>query len=669
MIKRIVFLIFIPWLAAGQVADTMITGMLDEVLLSDMRPVRYLPWTYQKDTLSAGDTYQNSVKNVFDRLPGVQSFNGENFAQDVRIAIRGYGSRSAFGIRGIRIFQDGIPLTSPDGTSQLDELSIYDISELDVVRSGLAARLGNAGGGAISMKSPAFKRGMSINTRFNSLGSYDAGVTYGTSKGRLENLLSVHHHTFRSKRDYAGAQNNTLYNKTRFAVNNQWQLDFINSLYYSPEGNDPGALNANEFLNNKYQANARNVMFKAGESVGGLLSAVKSIYSPSENATWITSVFYRKRVFTGRLPFEAGGWVDLNRDFLGINNAWEYRAFKNSIFTLGQSAEYQDDRRRLYRNLNGTKGSSTADQNESVINLALYQQWQLNLSGFSFHQLLRYDHNVYRLIDHFLSDGNQDGQKKYNRLNGALGVGYHFNKTMVTYANISTSFEMPALNELTNNLTGTGGFNTSLNPESSVQTELGIKISPSTQLECSAAVFYIAISDQIQGYELAATPGRTYYRNAPTGSRAGVEMAIKWQPAEWMQADINYTFADYRYTTFTTDLADFSGNRQPLIPHHKLNVNLTMDIQQWVMLQILASSNSRMWLDDANLVETKPYSEINFVLSSGSKLSKRLTIGLLGNNVLNLTEYSNFRTNAAGQRYYEAASPMHFGVFLKARLF
>ena len=146
-------------------------------------------------------------------------------------------------------------------------------------------------------------------------------------------------------------------------------------------------------------------------------------------------------------------------------------------------------------------------------------------------------------------------------------------------------------------------------------------------------------------------------------------MAVKWQPAEWMQADINYTFADYRYTTFTTDLADFSGNRQPLIPHHKLNVNLTMDIQQWVMVQILASSNSSMWLDDANLVETKPYSEINFLLSSGSKLSKRLTIGLLGNNVFNLTEYSNFRTNAAGQRYYEAASPMHFGVFLKARLF
>lgn len=669
MIKRIVFLIFLPWLAAGQIADTLITGTLDEVLLSDMRPVKYLPWTYRKDSLSFGDTYQNSVRNLMDRLPGTQSFNGENFAQDVRIAIRGYGSRSAFGIRGIRIFQDGIPLTSPDGTSQLDELSIYDISELDVVRSGLAARLGNAGGGAISMKSSAFKKGLTINSRYNTLGSFDAGFKYGISRGKIENLLSVHHHSFKSKRAYAEAQNTTLYNKTRFTVNNHWQMDFINSLYYSPEGNDPGALNANEFLNDKYQANARNVMFKAGESVSGLLSAVKSIYTPSENITWITTMFYRKRVFTGRLPFDAGGWVDLDRDFLGINNAWEYRGFKNSIFTLGQSLESQDDKRQLYRNLNGTKGSSTADQNESVFNLALYQQWQLNISGFSFHQLLRFDHNVYRLVDHFLSDGNQDGQKKYNRLNGALGIGYHFSKNALCYANMSTSFEMPALNELSNNPTSTGGFNTSLNPESSLQTELGIKVSPSQSWESSIAIFFISISDQIQGYELASTPGRTYYRNAAAGSRSGMELAASWKPTKWLKTDISYTYSNFKYTTFLTANGDFSGNRQPLIPVHKCNINMMVILRDIANIQMLAGYNSSMWLDDANITESKSYGEINTVLTSGSRLSKTITLGVQGNNLINLMKYSNFRTNAAAQRYFEAASPMHFGVFLKARLF
>ena len=669
MIKWILFLIFIPIVSNGQSTDSLITSSLDEIILSDMRPVKYLPWTYRKDTVSNGDTYQNSVRNLMDRLPGIQSFNGENFAQDVRIAIRGYGSRSAFGIRGIRIFQDGIPLTSPDGTSQLDELSIYDIQELDVVRSGLAARLGNASGGAISMKSTAFKKGLTINTRVNSLGSFDAGLKYGLSKGKVENVLSIHHHSFKSKRAYAEAQNNTLYNKTRWAVNNQWQLNFINSLYYSPEGNDPGALTEGEFLNNKYQANARNVLFKAGELVGGMLSAIKSIYTPTENVTWITTMFYRKRVFTGRLPFEAGGWVDLNRDFLGFNNAFEYRGFKNSIFTLGQSAEYQDDRRKLYRNLSGSKGSSTADQNESVVNLALYQQWQLNLSRFSFHQLIRFDYNYYRLIDHFLSDGALDGQKKYNRLNGAMGIGYHFSKLAIVYANISTSFEMPALNELTNNPDGTTGFNTDLNPESSLQSELGLKISPSQQCEFSGAIFFISISDQIQGYELASTPGRTYYRNAAAGSRSGIEIAAKWKPASWIQADVNYAYSNYKYTTFLTANRDFSGNRQPLIPIHKFNINLTLNLKNVVNIQVLSAYNSNMWLDDANLAEAKSYGELNMVLTSGSKLSKTLSIGVQGNNIFNLMKYSNFRTNAAAQRYYEAASPMHFGAFLKAELF
>ncbi|MBC7884088.1 MAG: TonB-dependent receptor [Saprospiraceae bacterium] len=672
MIKYLVIittLIFEGINSNAQQNDSLIFGTFEEILLSDIRPVNGLPWTYTKDTLHVGDRYQNNVRNLFDRKAGIQSLNGENFAQDVRIAIRGFGSRTAFGIRGIRIYQDGIPLTSPDGTTQLDELSIFDIQTMDVVRSGLSARLGNAGGGAIAMKSTNFNKGITINTKVNSLGSFDLGLKYGASKGRWDNLLSVNHHTFKSKRKYAEAQNNTLYNKTRFSVNDRWQLDMINSLYISPVGNDPGAHSLLEYISDKYKANARNLLFKAGESVSGFLTAVKSMYAPNEKSTWLTNVFYRKRIFTGRLPFTAGGWVDLNRDFVGINNMYEFRVIKNSIISLGQSAEYQDDRRRLAENINGVKGESTADQNESVFNLAFYQQWQMNLSDFSFHQLLRYDYNRFALNDHFNDDGIQNGQKTYQSLNAAVGLGYHLNKTTQLYSNVSTSFEMPTLNELTNNPESTGGFNASLNPERSVQAELGIKYLSSEVWQLTGAFFIIALKDQIQGYELAATPGRTYYRNAAKSKRHGMELTTNWKLSKSTQFEVNYTYSDFTYSSFVVNNNDYSGNHQTLVPGHKANLTVLNTIKNWLDIVWSISYCGKMFLDDANLNSSESFEEVNIVISSGTGFSKTILIGSQVNNLFNLMTYSNFRTNAVGQRYFEAASPAYIGIFLKADLF
>lgn len=156
MIFTVVMMTILHDMHAQESSDSTIKVQMEEILLSDIRSDGQLPWSYTKQKATEIDKFQNNVRNLMDRQAGIQSFNGENFAQDVRIAIRGYGSRSAFGIRGIRIYQDGLPLTSPDGTSQLDEISIFDVESVDIVRSGIAARLGNAGGGALSLRLNSF---------------------------------------------------------------------------------------------------------------------------------------------------------------------------------------------------------------------------------------------------------------------------------------------------------------------------------------------------------------------------------------------------------------------------------------------------------------------------------------------------------------------------------
>jgi hypothetical protein len=113
--------------------DTTVLGSFSEVTLIAPRINKQLLWTGSRDTMQLSDVYQNNLRTALDSRTGIQSFNGENFAQDLRISIRGFGSRSAFGVRGIRIYLDDIPLTAPDGTSQMDEVSIFDISSLETV--------------------------------------------------------------------------------------------------------------------------------------------------------------------------------------------------------------------------------------------------------------------------------------------------------------------------------------------------------------------------------------------------------------------------------------------------------------------------------------------------------------------------------------------------------
>ncbi len=670
-IKKGIFLVFIfctLGLCAQESNDSIILGVMEEILLTDIRSVLSKPWSYQKDTTSVIDIYQNNVRQLFDRQVGVQSFNGENFAQDVRISIRGYGSRSAFGVRGIRLYQDGIPLTSPDGTSQMDEISIFDIEELDVVRSGLAARLGNSGGGALSLRSNSFFNGLILNSRINSLGSYDAGIKYGIIEKKLENLLSVNFHSFTGRRDFSAAQNATLYNKVRFKESDKWQLDFIQGAYYSPQGQDPGALTVAEFDSNRYQANSRNIQYNAGESVKGVLAAIKSIYQQSEKSSWITNGYYRLRDFTGRLPFLNGGWVDLDRHFVGINNSYEYRYSNSCVFTLGQSAEYQTDRRTLAKNNNGQKESTSSDQHENVLNLALYQQLHFSYSNWNVHQMLRYDRNKYNLTDLFLQDGLQNGANIFNNINGSIGVGYKINQNLDIFTHINSAFEMPTLNELTNNPEMTGGFNKSLTPEKSFQSELGAKWSQDKYFQFSTSFYHIRIKDQIVGYELASIPGRVYYRNAAITIRNGVEMNTDWNPSANFNIRVNYNWSGFIFRDYKTSGIDYTGNFQPLVPVHKINIGITSDGNQIIRLQVNAAFNSKMYLDDANKTMSKPFYEINATINSGLKISKIFTFGITANNLFNLMDYSNFRSNAAAQRYYEAASPMHFGFFLKYML-
>ena len=651
--------------------DTTVLGTISEVTLIAPRIHKQLLWTGSRDTMQLADIFQNNLRTALDSRTGIQSFNGENFAQDLRISIRGFGSRSAFGVRGIRIYLDDIPLTAPDGTSQMDEVSIFDISSLETVRSGLAARLGNAGGGAISFGTADFNKEQSwlqMRTRANSLGSYDLGVKMTTHKKNVANMLTVNHHRFDSKRLYSQARTTSIYNKTKFDLSDKLQMTLIGGFYYSPEGKDPGALTKAQFEEDPWQANSRNLMFMAGETVRGHHAAVKTNYVLNEKTSFKSLIFYRKRDFEGRLPNDNGGIVHLDRDFVGMTNSMDVLSSKNVHFLLGHTIEFQEDQRTLFRNNMGTQGEKQTDQLESVFNNAVFQQFQWSKGNFNMHQLLRFDNNNYKLKDLFGLDGFQNGSRNFSSLNGGLGLGYQFKNRMAVFTNVSTSFEMPTLNELSNNPNGLSDFNEILNPEKSLHWEIGLRSNERSSIKWALSFFNINLKNQIQGYEISSFPGKVFYRNAARSRRNGVEVELSTKLFNKVDVGFNYTYAHFQFADYIVNNQDYSGNFQPIVPNHKCNLRLNNTIGNIIDANLNVSFNSSMWLDDANLTKTDAYVDMNFVLATTSSLLKKVKIGVQVNNLFNTLQYSNFRANAVASRYFEAASPMHFGLFVQYKL-
>lgn len=637
--------------------DSSMTATLEEVILTGRRPWVYRPVSAQTDTLGNLETYQPGLRNAFLQIPGVIAFNGENFAQDMRLSIRGFGSRAAFGIRGVRVWMDGIPLTSPDGTTQLDELSLWDVQTTSFLRSGTSARYGNAAGGGLMFTTPASFRGAQLRAAWSPLGAWSAGARVGYSSGNAHHLTSVNHHYFEGRREFAESRNMTLYHKTRFWLTPNWQFMCLAGAYHSPLGRDPGALTASEFATDPFQANARNLQYQAGEAVSGGMAAVNSRYAVTKKLTWVSAIYYRKRMFEARLPFLNGGWVQLDRDFAGWQNTLELAIHPGWNLSGGTSMEWQQDHRRLSQNKEGVKGALSADQYERLLNAGIWLQNELTLGRFKLQQLARADLNRFRLTDQFPEDGIQQGKKQLRTAGFSVTAETVLPASIRAFTGVSTGFETPTLQELTNNPESGSGLNASLQAEKYWQVEAGLKKHSDNGFSWSASVFYIRLRDAITGYELPQTPGRTYFRNASRADRLGGEGSITYAWNAHTLLEASYTISRFRWLDFPVGSINYAGNSQSLIPVHRAALRAQCHITKFAEASMQWLWQSAMFADDANQVTIPTSFECHAQLSTTDALFASFRLGISGSNILGTAPYSNIRANAAAMRYYEAATP------------
>ena len=653
--------------AAASEAQEPDENALDEIVVTatrmenSVRDVARSISVVGRERIQVG-TQQLGLDEALAGVPGLYMQNRYNFAQDLRISLRGFGARSSFGIRGIKVIVDDIPETLPDGQAGVDSIDLGSAQSIEVLRGPSSSLYGNAAGGVISIVSELGSAEPYIEGRA-------AGGDHGYSQFQLKSagqvgasdyLFNVSRTEIDGYRDHSKARGSVLNSKLGVPIGLSDELVFSLNLTDQPEAQDAGGINAAQAASAPTSARDLNVQFDAGESLEQQRFGV--VYRRNREGGDLTlRNYYAWREFANKLPFTDGGAVDLDRFFYGLGAQYRFGRLPDALgLTVGVDYDRQDDNRKRFDNENGVLGPMVFDQNEAVDSAGVFVQGQYRFSrDWSLLAGLRYDEISYDVTDRYLVDGDDSGTLDFDQVSPSLALNYRM-ESGVAFASYSSAFETPTTTELANP-DGSGGFNQLLEPQTADNFEIGYKYSAGS-LYYELAWFTIDIEDELVPFELAAFPGRTFYANAGSSSRDGIEAAFAWEHESGLRVDLSYTWSDFEFDDFVDESGnDFSGMQLPGVPAQFGYFGLSWGRDSGFSGTLEAVYSGDLYANNGNTVNVSSYTVANLRAAWEFRSGRWILRPYAGINNLFDERYSNnIRINAFGGRYYEPAPDRHY---------
>ena len=587
---------------------------------------------------------QLSLQEYLVAVPGLFTQNANNYAQDLRISLRGFGARAAFGIRGIKLIVDGIPETTPDGQGQLDNLPLGLLSSVEVLRGPSASLYGNASGGVLYLNTldQLENETIQLQSRLGAYGFQSYQLNTSLKGEKTVALLHINRTKTDGFRQNSGFEQTLFNTKIKHRLSPKSTLQLQLNYTDSPRAEDAGGITLEDTEADWSQARQRNVAYDTYESVNQFKSGLRWQQDWGDQWNLDTYGFYTFRDFYGKLPFENGGIIDLTRNYFGFGSRLNYIQDKHR-WQIGIETAQQADQRDRYLNLNGAQGSLSFSQLESFGSFGIYILDEVRWEKVLLRTSLRYD-------DLRLGADSVSEDQTYQVLNPSVGLSYEVASQHRLFADFSSSFETPALSELSANPSGAEGLNLELEPARALNYELGWK-GLWAKIRMEANVFFIESTNEILPYELEAFPGRSFYRNAGATQRWGVEVFGSYQWEQW-ELQASMTQAQYRFTENNTS----EGNTLPGIPNSQffLQVGYT-SLQNW-QFQLTGEHIGSLYADTDNAVQIEAFQKVR--LQGGKTIALGdLELNLFAgiNNLFDVRYFDNIRLNAFGGRYYEPA--------------
>lgn len=641
-------------------------------------PINKVPYAIDlvgKDDIQRG-TQQLGLDESLTKIPGVFMLNRYNFSQDLRIAIRGFGARSDFGIRGIKIIVDGIPQTLPDGQGNIDAIDLASAERVEVIRGPSSSLYGASSGGVINIISEEGPEVPFVEGRYSagSHGFQKYNLKTGGQEGDLNYLFNIGRYELDGYRDHSETESIIGNGKFMYDIDETSDFTTIVNFVDSPRANDPAGLLLSEVQADRKQARDRALLLNTGESKEEqrLGFVYRKEFTPKHEIRLRN--YYVFTDFENSLPFgppfaggaDVGGQVAFDRFFVGGGAQYTYSGLNNR-FTTGFDLEQQNDDRKNFNNLiGGQRGALVLDQEEDVSSIGLFAQNEQYLTDtLTLTTGIRYDNVEFDVNDNFLSDGSDDsGKVDYEEFSPLIGLLWSPLRNFNIYGNVSRSFETPSTTEFSN-AGSSGGFNTSLNAQTATNYEIGIKgaVPQWYGLSYSAAVFHIDGEDEL----VVEDVDQNRFNNAGETSRDGFELALSVQPTANLTASLAYTYSDFKYDSFTPQVEsppfsnnfvqlNHNGNYLPGIPRHFSHLELAYNHPSgfyavWDTLLV-----GKLYTDDTNNTEVQGYGVSNLragYLTNVGDTEVEPFIGI--NNIFDKEYFSNIRINDPGSRFYEPA--------------
>lgn len=527
------------------------------------------------------------------RVPGVVINNRNNPAQDLAIQIRGFGARSAFGVRGVRLYADGIPMTMPDGQGQTGTFNLDTASRVEYLRGPFSALYGNSSGGVVQIftqdgpADPALSGGItfgSYNTRRESIG-------FGDSGNGFDYIINANTYRSDGYRDQSDTRRDTLHGKINFKINDDTKLSIVATALDQPDNKDPQGLDAKQLKANRKQAGTGSELFdtrvsRSHEQVG---ATIEHQFTPDDTVRLMAYYGQRENeqyqsvtVGAQRNDLQGGGVATIDRDFGGADLRWTHKGhIGESAYnvTAGLNYDRMEDDRKGYENFSsnkafgllpaadancgnvasavvcGVKGNLRRDEINTAKNFDQYLQGSVDLSqkftlsGGLRHSKVRFNNDDKYIANSALYPGvnpDDSGSVTFSETTPVIGAIFKLTDTINLYANAGESFETPTFVEMAYKAAG-AGLNFDLKPAKSRQYEAGIKAILGNSTLFNAALFKIDTDDEIVVQQQAA--GRTVFQNVKSSERKGFELSLDSKFDNGLGAYLAYTYLDAEFSS------------------------------------------------------------------------------------------------------------------------
>ncbi|MCX3080147.1 TonB-dependent receptor [Klebsiella michiganensis] len=623
-------------------------------------------------------------------VPGLQVQNRQNYAQDLQLSIRGFGSRSTYGVRGLRIYVDGIPATMPDGQGQTSNIDIGSLDSLEVLRGPFSALYGNSSGGVINATSQTGSQPPTIeaSSYYGSFGTWHYGmkatgaVGDGSHAGDVDYVVSTNRFTTHGFRDHSGARKNLANAKLGVRINDVSKLTLLfNSV--DIKANDAGGLSYDEWQNNPRQS-PRGDEYNTRKTIKQTQAGLRYERQLSEQDDLSVMMYAGERETTQYQsiprapqlkPTHAGGVIDLTRHYQGIDTRWTHRGelLVPITFTTGLDYETMSERRKGYENFvmsngapqYGEKGDLRRNERNLMWNVDPYlqTQWQLT-EKLSLDAGVRYSSVWFDSNDYYITPGNGDdsGEASYHKWLPAGSLKYAVTDAWNVYVSAGRGFETPTINELSYRSGDQGGLNFGLQPSTNETVEIGSKARIGNGL-LTAALFQTDTDNEI--VVDTSSGGRTSYKNAGKTRRQGMELGLDQQFGESWRLKAAWTWLDATYRTNVCDDTSCKGNRIPGIARNMGYASFGYQPEKgWY-----AGSDIRYMSDimanDENTAKAPSWTVVG--LTTGYKWSYgRMDMDLFGrvDNLFDRSYAGSVIVNESNGRYYEPAPGRNYGIGL-----